>query len=64
MVVWDTSAPLYLPYLPQQMREELAHQIAALKAGTIMNAQARRMFGEMATLAAAYIENHWYADGH
>ena len=46
------------------MREELAHQIAALKAGTIMNAQARRMFGEMATLAAAYIENHWYADGH
>ena len=57
--VWDTSAPLYLPYLPQRMREELAHQIAALKAGTIMNAQARRMFGEMATLAAAYIESHW-----
>jgi len=56
----DASQPLYLPYFPEALRTELNGQIEALKAGSLNNQQARKIFSEMATQAMAYLEAHFF----
>jgi len=50
----------YLPYLPQAQKDELGSKMAQLEAGTLKNAEARKMFVDLAAAAGAFLEAHWY----
>ena len=50
----------YLPYFPTAMKEAVEGQIKLLEEGTLQNADARKMFGEMARHASTFLESHWF----
>jgi len=58
--ITDEKAALYLPFFPDQLRNELKSQMQALAKGSLEKAQARRMFSEMAAQALAYLEAHHF----
>jgi hypothetical protein len=55
----NPSSPYYLPYLPEQLRDDVKANIMALEKNELQIKDARMMFAEANKLALGFISTYW-----